>query len=337
MRHIEINKSAIETSKKNQLTKTLSNRQASTSKAGYFASYEENVFPAAREALTTGKFHDMFAAGDGHELQDYTDEKGIFHFAHAKSVFSSSMLAYNFFYWVSPKHPLTFHGTTYDKVYFEVKFPVLTKATDGRPINRPANMDVVLISDDCLTMLCIESKYTEHTHRKAAEFADAYFKPSCYYSGNPFTTSFVQMALRYNEKKNGYFAGIKQNVSHLIGLTNIKYDADALAWFKANNPFIEPEVMEKICTNTELYFTNLLYIRPDLVKEMYGDIHASYKTYPCLLGIFQFDHLRAAIEEEFLPYSIINTYPEFFQELQTQMPEGLAGYLDTKYNLIEYK
>ena len=91
MRHIEINKSAIETSKKNQLTKTLSNRQASTSKAGYFASYEENVFPAAREALTTGKFHDMFAAGDGHELQDYTDEKGIFHFAHAKSVFSSSM------------------------------------------------------------------------------------------------------------------------------------------------------------------------------------------------------------------------------------------------------
>ena len=34
--------------------------------SGYFASYEENVFPAAREAiLKGGKFYDMFAAGDG--------------------------------------------------------------------------------------------------------------------------------------------------------------------------------------------------------------------------------------------------------------------------------
>ena len=196
-------------------------------------------------------------------------------------------------------------------------------------------MDVVLISDDCLTMLCIESKYTEHSHRQTAEFADAYFKPSCYYAGNPFIPSFIQIALRYNGKKHGYFAGIKQNVSHLIGITNIKYDADALAWFKAHNPFIEPEVMAQICARTDIYFTNLLYIRPEQVNEMYGDIHASYKTYPCLLGIFQFDHLRAAIEEEFLPYSIINTYPELFKEVKAQMPEGLAEYLDTKYNLIE--
>jgi hypothetical protein len=45
-----------------------------------------------------GKFYQMFAAGDGHELEDYTDEQGRFHLAHAKSLYSSSMLAYNFFH-----------------------------------------------------------------------------------------------------------------------------------------------------------------------------------------------------------------------------------------------
>ena len=321
-----------------RLQKVANFQTSAAPKSGYFASYEENVFPAAREAiLKGGKFYDMFTAGDGHELEDYTDRNGVSHLAHAKSALSSSMLAYNFFHWVSPEHPLTWHGTTFDKVYFEVKFPVLAKNSDGSRNNSPSNMDVVLLSDDCLTMLCIESKYTEHTHRQAAEFADAYFVPRCYYSGNPFNTTFLQLALRYNGKKHGYFAGIKQNVCHLLGISNIKYDADALAWFKAHNPFIEQEVMEKICADTDMYFTNLLYIRPEQVKEMYGNVYASYKTYPCMLGYFLFDHLRAAIEEEFLPYSILHTYPELFKELQAQMPEGLAEYLDMKYNLIESK
>ena len=86
-----------------------------------------------------------------------------------------------------------------------------------------------------------------------------------------------------------------------------------------------------------MYFTNLLYVRPEQVKGMYGNVYASYKTYPCMLGYFLFDHLRAAIEEEFLPYSILHTYPELFKELQAQMPEGLAEYLNKKYNLIESK
>ena len=28
--------------------------------SSYYSTYAENVFPAGREALTTGKFHDMF-------------------------------------------------------------------------------------------------------------------------------------------------------------------------------------------------------------------------------------------------------------------------------------
>jgi hypothetical protein len=299
----------------------------------HLRTYAENVYFAGREALTSGKFHDMFMAGNGHELEDFTDENGKLHVAHARSIFSSSMLAYNFFHWISPEHPLTLNGTTYDKVYFEVKFPIFTKTTKGRLVNHPSNMDVVLISDDCAAMLCIESKYTEHSHHQAAEFADAYFKPACYYKGNPYIKSFIRMALRYNEQKNGYFAGIKQNVSHLIGITNVMHDADALAWFKANNPFIESEVMDKIGAHTEFVFSNLLYCRPEKVDDFFGDLNAEEKSYPYLLGELLFEHLQKEMDEPLLLSRFIITYPELFKEVNSQMQKTLADYLDNRYVL----
>ena len=245
-------------------------------------------------------------------------------------------IARDFFEWVSAERPITLNGSSYDKVYFDVKFPVFAKTTDGQPYNQPANMDVVLISDDCLAMQCITSCHTEHMHKQAANFADAYFKPSCYYKDNPYRTPFIKWALRYNEKKNGYFAGIKQNISHIIGITNILHDADALAWFKANNPFIESEVLAQINQNTEIIFTNLLYYCPEIGTDIYGDIHAEEKTYPYLLAEFLFDHLQNNLDEPLLLSRFITTYPELFAEIQSQMPNGLAEYLDNKYVLTNH-
>ncbi|MBQ3999262.1 MAG: hypothetical protein II644_07995 [Paludibacteraceae bacterium] len=299
----------------------------------HLATYAENVYIGGRKALTEGKFHDMFLAGDGHELEDYTDENGKQRIAHARSIYSSSMLAYNFFHWISPERPLTLNGTTYDKVYFEVKFPIFTKSTEGRPVNRPSNMDVVLISEDCLTMLCIESKYTEHTHHQTAIFSDAYITPSCYYKGNPYCATFQRLAMCYNEKSNGYFAGIKQNVSHLIGITNVMHDDKALAWFKANNPYIEPEVLAQISHNTEFIFTNLLYCRPEDVDDFFGDLQAEEHPYPYLLAELLFDDLQKNLDEPLLLSSFIKTYPELFAEVQSQMQKPLADYLDNRYVL----
>ena len=245
-------------------------------------------------------------------------------------------IARDFFEWVSAERPIRLNGSSYDKVYFDVKFPVFAKTTDGQPYNQPANMDVVLISDDCLAMQCITSCHTEHMHKQAANFADAYFKPSCYYKNNPYRTSFIKYALRYNEKKNGYFAGIKQNISHIIGITNILHDADALAWFKANNPFIELEVLAQINQNTEIIFTNLLYYCPEMGTNIYGDIQAEEKTYPYLLAEFLFDHLQNNLDEPLLLSRFITTYPELFAEIQSQMPNGLAEYLDNKYVLTNH-
>lgn len=245
-------------------------------------------------------------------------------------------IARDFFEWVSAERPITLNGSSYDKVYFDVKFPVFAKTTDGQPYNQPANMDVVLISDDCLAMQCITSCHTEHMHKQAANFADAYFKPSCYYKGNLYRASFLRQALRYNEKANGFFAGVQQNISLLLGITNILHDADALAWFKANNPFIESEVLAQINQNTEIIFTNLLYYCPEIGTNIYGDIHAEEKSYPYLLGELLFDHLQCALDEPLLLSRFITTYPELFAEIQSQMPNGLAEYLDNKYVLTNH-
>ena len=75
-----------------RLQKVANFQTSAAPKSGYFASYEENVFPTARKAiLKGGKFYDMFTAGDGHELEDYTDRNGVIHLAHAKSALSSSI------------------------------------------------------------------------------------------------------------------------------------------------------------------------------------------------------------------------------------------------------
>ena len=245
-------------------------------------------------------------------------------------------IARDFFEWVSAERPITLNGSSYDKVYFDVKFPVFAKTTDGQPYNQPANMDVVLISDDCLAMQCITSCHTEHMHKQAANFADAYFKPSCYYKGNPYRASFLRQALRYNEQANGFFAGVQQNISLLLGITNIMHDESALAWFKANNPFIESEVLAQINQNTEIIFTNLLYYCPEMGTDIYGDIHAEEKSYPYLLAEFLFDHLQNNLDEPLLLSRFITTYPELFAEIQSQMPKELAEYLDNKYVLTNH-
>ncbi len=245
-------------------------------------------------------------------------------------------IAHDVFQWVGAEHSLTLYGTTYDKVYFDVKFPLFNETSENESAEVYSKIDIVLISDDCISMLCFASSHTEHTHHQAAEFADAYFMPSCYYNDNPYRTSFIKWALRYNEKKNGYFAGIKQNISHIIGITNILHDADALAWFKANNPFIEPEVLAQINQYTEIIFTNLLYYRPEIGTKIYGDLHAKKKNYPYLLGELLFDRLLCALDEPLLLSRFITTYPELFAEIQSQMPNGLAEYLDNKYVLTNH-
>ena len=175
---------------------------------GYFSDYRFNVF--------NGKMADcfikMFNDGDGNELV-----------AKACAFHSSSMLAYNFFHWIKEKDAtleIQWDAETkivYNDVFFEVKLPVLKCSP------RCSNMDV-LLKNDKGDFLFIESKFLKDVEKSKFEFADSYLsaqdektKKDNYYLDGKEWSSFIKKMLK-NRKE--YCNGIKQEICHLIALTN---------------------------------------------------------------------------------------------------------------------
>ena len=290
---------------------------------GYLTNYADGIYPDARKDISVGgKFYNMFNAGDGQEFTP-TEKRP----AKASAVHSSSMLAYNFFHWVSPEYPLTYKGVTYDKVYFEVKMKVLDKNQKGYTINRPANMDVVLISTDNKTMLCLESKFTEHLKNAAPLFVEPYRYEQSYYNNNPYKSQFIRFVAHYDRYGKGYYEGIKQNICHLIALTNLKHDASALEWFKNNNPYIEKEVLTQINSDTNILFTNMLYYPQNEQLVMQNNT-----KFTDLLMEFETE-LPEQIKSDFLSEGLFHLYSEFLLSVKDQMPQGLSDYLSKRYLL----
>ena len=289
----------------------------------YLEDYTDNVFPAARTAIAQGRFRDMFMEGDGHELEDYV-WNGKLSPAHARAIFSSSMLAFNFFHWVNEEHPLTLDGVEYDKVYFEVKMKVL----EGR---HPANMDVVLLSRDRKTTLCIESKFMEYLKAQKAVFAKAYSQEEYYCEENIYKNFFVYLQNEYKSRKGGYLADIKQNICHLIAITNLKYDANARQWFRQNNPCMETELLEVIRCTTDFRFMNLLYYPSSrLGGVFFRHLREGENAYVDLLAELE-SRLPLRLSMEVLPQRFFRTYAELFLAVKEQMPAGLASYLADRY------
>lgn len=290
---------------------------------GYLPGYADGVFPEARKDISVGrKFYNMFNAGDEYEFIPH-DQKP----AKACAVHSSSMLAYNFFYWISPEHPLIYKGVTYNKVYFEVKMKVLEKNQKGYTINKSANIDVVLVSNDCKTILCIESKFTKHLRNASSFFVLPYRYEQSYYNDNPYILEFLHLVAQYDHQGKGYYEGIQQNICHLIALTNLKHDVSALDWFKHNNPYIEPEVLEQINTNTTILFTNMLYYPKDEQLEI-----SNNSKYTHLLVEFE-SQLPEQIKSNILSEGIYQLYSDFLLSVKEQMPQGLPDYLSKRYLL----
>ena len=105
----------------------------------------------------TNRHREMFEKGSGGELHDTP--------AKAKAIDSSSMLSYNFFRHICEDCPVEIEGIKYNKVFFEVQIKTLKKGS-------PANMDVVLMSEDKNTVLFIESKFLEYLDSGSVKFSD---------------------------------------------------------------------------------------------------------------------------------------------------------------------
>lgn len=192
----------------------------------YAKSYLKNIYQEMPE-----KHVRMFCKGGGKELlpKDGKKEK-------AACLYSSSMLAYNFFSWICTDTPLVYEGVKYDKVVFEEQFRVLKSR------NNKANLDVVLVGKDSKnkkTILSLESKFTEHlaVTDKMPEISDAYDLPSSYYA-NCKGDSWVSIVKKLRNMSNGekaYYEGLKQVFCHLIGISSVVLNEEARRWLNKNS------------------------------------------------------------------------------------------------------
>lgn len=192
-------------------------RMIKTDEKYYADTYMDNIYlPQMPE-----KHIHMFEKGNGNELSPKNGKK-----EKAACIFSSSMLAYNFFSWIDKMHPLILDGIKYDRVVFEERFRVL------RTRNSRANLDVVLVSEDKKTILLIESKFTEHFKLGPVKISNAYDDPNSYFPNiKGWERIFKQIRDRMKIGETAYFVGIKQFACHLIGISSVILNEDARKWF----------------------------------------------------------------------------------------------------------
>lgn len=137
---------------------------------------------------------------------------------------SSSLIALLCFYNVTSDHPLSFLGYTFTASYFEVKTDV--------PKSKPSNMDIVLRGKDDKTgrkvVLFLESKFSEYLSTgkydciSSEVYGDTYKELELF--SNPIPPlSFEDdgASITISSSQNGYYCGgIKQMISHYIGVSN---------------------------------------------------------------------------------------------------------------------
>ena len=201
-------------------------RQIKVDERYYADTYLDNIYRGHMKE----KFVGMFREGGGKELLSKNGKK-----EKAACIYSSSMLAYNFFSWIDKNHPLSYEGVKYDKVVFEEQFRVLKNR------NNKANLDVVLVSEDNKKILLLESKFTEHLVAKdsvpaisdAYDLSDSYFE-DCY--GGDWVQVIKELrGMPKAKNKKAYYEGLKQVVCHLIGISSAILNPDAREWFNKNS------------------------------------------------------------------------------------------------------
>lgn len=258
----------------------------------HFYDFRQNIFPSEME----NRFRKMFMAGDGNELV-----------AKACAVNSSSMLGFNFFHWVNGDSPIVIDGITYDTVLFEVKIPVL-KGTN------PANMDIVL-KNPSGDHLFIESKFLEYLRTDSFKISETYKnKAEKYYHDGERWTKFIS---EYDTRqKEQYWGGIKQEICHMIGLTN---------WLSHKTVIGEGELFSD---TGRISFINLVF-EP---KSEFQSEKAKFNSYRD-----RYNELHNALaKNDLIPHDLIigfKTYSDLWKDLSyaNNTPEGLKEYLFEHY------
>lgn len=260
----------------------------------HYFDFRSNIFGNTMDV----RFIRMFLNGDGNEL-----------ISKASSIKSSSMLGYNFFHSISKETPLTIDKIEYTDVAFEVKIPVIN-ARGG-----VANMDIVLynIHGD---YLFIESKFLEYESTGPFKISDPYKNPKKYYNGE-LGNKWVRFINEYDTSaKKEYWPGIKQEICHLIGLSNWINGEQEI---KINDTPIKRE--------GNVRFINLIF-HPD--PNRFNKESAAFDSYKKL-----YDSFHEYVEEaELIPSTLkmeFKTYSELWRDIQSFVSPELKNYLEDHY------
>lgn len=254
----------------------------------------------------------MFKKGSGSELEDSGNTP-----AKAKAIDSSSMLSYNFFNWISEKQPLDLFGVKYTRVYFEVRLKTLRKS------NAPANIDVVLVDKNSKNVLFIESKFLEYLENEKADFSDSYTKQSNYFADNKNKGSLITLVKNYNGKSGKYFGGIKQNICHIIALSNLK-DKEAQKYAKEKNPCLK-DIFEK---DVKYKFINLIF------DPCFKEANEKCLDYLILLEQLWKDKDMNSCKKDFITGNhIYMPYSELYREFKNQnkLSQAQLNYIHERY------
>lgn len=280
----------------------------------YFKNVEDGIFQhhmSVNHAL-------MFGKGSGGELQDKNNS-----LAKAKAIDSSSMLSYNFFHWISDESPLVLLGNRYTQVFFEVRLKTLKCS------NAPANIDVVLIDNEFKHALFVESKFLEYLKTEKADFSESYSNEFNYFSDNQNIGELIGLVNHYKVLSGQFFGGIKQNICHLIALSNLK-DKSAIKYAREKNP----ELAQIFNANVEHKFINLIY-KPCLEapKKKYDDYISLLEEFRGKLS----NDLKGLLPDKRISMSYSDLYNEFEMTNSDKLPQGLLNYLQDRYFSHSYQ
>lgn len=192
-----------------------------------------------------------FSANDGEELETLSNVFGFPITHKVKALFesatsgdgderrkiltlhSSSLLAFICFHQISSV-PITIDGIVYDEIMFEVKNDVISAA-----LGKPSNVDVFLLGEHRKNLLFIESKFTEYLNGGRAYLSEERYKAfyDILLTNNLFHFNASKLPVRHKpdkehaepyftdeyclntgEQTKGYYGGIKQAFSHLLGI-----------------------------------------------------------------------------------------------------------------------
>lgn len=230
---------------------------------------------------------------------------------------SSALLALLCFSHVSEENPLFIDGIRYNERWFEIK---------NKVFNKPSSIDVVLKNTDG-DILFIESKFTEYLDKESPNIKIAYFDtyrkllplipnrplqlvfPKIFKEDGVemvgFTIQPTSKSKIYNQL---YLSGIKQCISHLIGIANGPVEPEEKCWGGID--------VKKI------RFATICYRIPSDQFNAYRSFYA--KT----IGQFNAPSIKNFFQNRVSVIGKILTYQEIFKKGTFKLPREIRTFLD---------